>query len=84
LKLNLPSPQDILFVPDFIPLIQHVNQHVLTITMGNRQPLNLKRFLVSFLHNLLQTLLDCISLSSHLSQLGPQLEPTRPSAFPPQ
>jgi hypothetical protein len=25
LKLNLPSPQDILFMPGFIPLIQHVN-----------------------------------------------------------
>jgi hypothetical protein len=72
LKLNLPSPQDILFVLGFIPLIHHMNQHTLTIAMSNNQPLNFENLLISFLRNLLQTLLDCILFSSHLSQLGPQ------------
>jgi hypothetical protein len=71
LKLNLPSPQDILFVPGFIPLIHHVNQHTLTVAVSNSQLLNLKYLLVPFPRNLLQTLLDCTPFSSHLCQLGP-------------
>jgi hypothetical protein len=35
LKLNLPSPQDVLFVPGFILLIHHVNQHTLTVAVSN-------------------------------------------------
>jgi hypothetical protein len=65
LKLNLMSPQDILFMPGFIPLIHHVNQHTLTVAMSNREPLNLECLLIPFLRHLLQTLLDCIPLSSH-------------------
>jgi hypothetical protein len=72
LKLNMSSPQDILFVQGFIPLIQHMNQHTLTVVMSNSQLLNLKRLLVSFLCNLLQMLLNDIPLSNHLGQLGPQ------------
>jgi hypothetical protein len=40
LKLNLMSPQDIIFVPSFIPLIHHVNQHTLIVAASDRQPLN--------------------------------------------
>jgi hypothetical protein len=72
LKLNLSSPQDVLFMPGFILLIQHVNQHTLTVAVSNSQLLNLKRLLIPFPRNLLQTLLDYIPLSSHLGQLGPQ------------
>jgi hypothetical protein len=72
LKLNLPSPQDILFVLGIILLIQHVNQHTLIVVVSNNQPLCLKRLLIPFPCHLLQPLLDCIPLSSHLSQLGPQ------------
>jgi hypothetical protein len=72
LKFNLPSPQDILFVLGFFPLIQHVNQHMFTVVVSNGQPLNFKHLLVPFLRNLPQTLLNCIPLSSHLGQLSPQ------------
>jgi hypothetical protein len=48
LKLNLSSPQDILFVPSFIPLIHHVNQHTLTVVVSDRQPLNLECLLIPF------------------------------------
>jgi hypothetical protein len=72
LKLNLLSPQDILFVPSFIPLIQHVNQHMLIVEVSNSQPLNLKHLLIPFPRNLLQMLLNGIPFSSHLSQLDPQ------------
>jgi hypothetical protein len=71
LKLNLPSPQDIFFVPGFIPLIHHMNQHMLIVAVSNSQPLNLKCLLIPFLRDLLQTLSDCIPFSSYLSQLGP-------------
>jgi hypothetical protein len=71
LQLHLPSPQDILFVLGFIPLIHHVNQHTLTVVVRNSQLLNLKCFLVPFLCNLLQTLSNDIPFISHLSQLGP-------------
>jgi hypothetical protein len=70
--INLPSPQDILFVPGFIPLIHYVNQHTLIVAVSNSQPLNLKCLLVPFPHNLLQTLPNYIPFSSHLSQLDPQ------------
>jgi hypothetical protein len=40
LKLNLPKPQDILFMTGLIPLIQHVNQQTLTVTVSTSQPLS--------------------------------------------
>jgi hypothetical protein len=65
------SPQDILLVPGFIPLVQHVDQHTLIVTVSNSQPLHLKHLLIPFLRHLLQTLLGRISLSSHFGQLSP-------------
>jgi hypothetical protein len=66
LKLNLSSPQDILFVPGFISLIHHVNQHTLIVAVGNSQLLNFKHLLIPFSRNLLQTLLDGSTFSSHM------------------
>jgi hypothetical protein len=66
LKLNLLSPQDILFVLGFIPLNHHMNQHTLIVVVSNSQPLNLKHLLIPFPCNLLQTLSNDIPFSSHL------------------
>jgi hypothetical protein len=71
-NLNLSSPQDIFLLPGFIPLVQDVDQHTLTITVSHSQPLHLEHFLVSFMYHLLQPLLGRVSSSSHFSQLGPQ------------
>jgi hypothetical protein len=35
LELNLSSPQDIFHVPGFIPLVKHMNQHALIVSMDN-------------------------------------------------
>jgi hypothetical protein len=72
LKLHLMSSQDVLFVPGFIPLVYHVDQHALTVAIRHSQPLDRKCLLISIMYHLLQLLLSCISSSSHLSQLGPQ------------
>jgi hypothetical protein len=72
LQLNLSSPQNILFILGFIPLIQYMNQHTFTVVVSNYQPLYLQRLLILFLRHLPQTLLDRISLNSHLGQLHPQ------------
>jgi hypothetical protein len=72
LKLNLLSPQDVLFVLGFIPLVQHMDQHAPTVAMSDYQPLNRKCFLISFMCHLLQKLLDHLSLSNYLGQLRPQ------------
>jgi hypothetical protein len=66
------SSQDVLFVPGFIPLVHHVDQHALTIAMSHSQPLDCKCLLISVMYHLLQLLLSRISSSSHLSQLSPQ------------
>jgi hypothetical protein len=39
LELNLSSPQDILLVLGFIPLMQHMDKHVLTVPMCKVQAL---------------------------------------------
>jgi hypothetical protein len=72
LKLHLTSSQDVLFVPGFIPLVHHVDQHALTVVICHSQPLDRKCLLISIMYHLLQLLLSRISSSSHLSQLGPQ------------
>jgi hypothetical protein len=72
LKLHLTSSQDVLFVPGFILLIHHMDQHALTVAICHSQPLDHKCLLISVMHHLLQLLLDRISSSSHLSQLSPQ------------
>jgi hypothetical protein len=40
-ELNLSSPQDIFHVPGFIPLVQHMNQHALIVSMCKSQALHL-------------------------------------------
>jgi hypothetical protein len=39
LELNLLSPQDILLMPGFIPLMQHMDKHALTVPMRKGQVL---------------------------------------------
>ena len=68
LQLNLSRSQRILFVLGFIPLVQHMNQHALTVAVSNCQPLNLQSFLIPFVCYLLQTLLSHTPLSSHPGQ----------------
>jgi hypothetical protein len=41
LKLNLSSSQNIFLRPGFIPLMEHMDQYVLTIPISYSQPLNL-------------------------------------------
>jgi hypothetical protein len=41
LKLNLSSSQNIFLRPDFIPLMEHMDQHTLTILVSRNQSLNL-------------------------------------------
>jgi len=41
LKLNLSSSQNVFLVPGFIPLVEHMNQHALTVPISYSQPLNL-------------------------------------------
>jgi hypothetical protein len=69
LKLHLTSSQDILFMPGFIPLIHHVDQHALTVVICHSQPLDRKCLLISVMYHLLQLLLNRIPTGSHLSQL---------------
>jgi hypothetical protein len=59
-------------MPGFFLLVHHMDQHALTVAICHSQPLDRKCLLVSILYHLLQLLLDRISSSSHLSQLGPQ------------
>jgi hypothetical protein len=39
LELNLSSPQDILLMPGFIPLMQHMDKHALTVPVRMGQAL---------------------------------------------
>ena len=41
LKLNLSSSQNVFLRPGFIPLMENMDQHALTIPVGCSQPLNL-------------------------------------------
>ena len=41
LKLNLLSSQNVFLGPGFIPLIENMDQHALTVPVGCSQPLNL-------------------------------------------
>jgi hypothetical protein len=41
LKLNLLSSQNVFLGPGFIPLMENMDQHALTIPVGCSQPLNL-------------------------------------------
>ena len=65
LHLDLSSSQNVFLVPGFIPLVEHMNQHALTVPIGYSQPLNL-------LPSHLIPVDGLISLQSHLSQLCQQ------------
>jgi hypothetical protein len=41
LKLDLSSSQNIFLVPGFISLVEHMDQHALTVPVGCSQPLDL-------------------------------------------
>jgi hypothetical protein len=61
LELHLTSSQDVLFVPGFILLVHHVDQHELIVAICHSQPLDCKCLLISVVYHLLQLLLSRIS-----------------------
>jgi hypothetical protein len=53
LKLVHPSPQGVLFVLGFIPLVDHMNEHALAVPVGNGLPLKLLYCLLISLDHLI-------------------------------
>jgi hypothetical protein len=48
-----PSPQGVLFVLGFIPLVEHMNEHALAVPVGNGLPLKLLYCLLISLDHLI-------------------------------
>jgi hypothetical protein len=53
LKLHLTSSHGVLFMPGFILLVHHVDQHALTVAIRHSQPLDRKCPLISVMYHLL-------------------------------
>jgi hypothetical protein len=72
LKLNLSSSQNIFLVPGFIPLVEHMNKHALTIPVSNCQALQLLMQVTDIRHYHLIPMDGLVPLLSHLCQLSLQ------------